>query len=306
MKMHGFLGLSVLCGLAALATPASAGYPNGGIYTFSQGTVGKPGQYRAINSELTRRGGSIFVTHFANWRADKILGLGAAANVSVDFAYPVASRYMGAESGFNLYAPQGATFPSDAGWNVLYFPPGTPNVFTVTAGATNRESNYVFIDHPLANGHPDAVILVQQLAMYGNASAPPRNVGVWYHTAKQRWAIFYQNRAVPMDAGHQFDVFVQAANTPGARTMIADAGALRGNAVRLSNLQGSRLVVTQNWAPRSVYNDHPIGVRLTAPLALSPVQAGPTAEWEIYNEDGAPMPQGAAFNVVVDPAPGVQ
>ncbi len=303
---RALVGLLALGALALAPAPASAAYPNGGIFTFSQGTAGKPGVYRSINSQLTRPGGSIFVTHFANWRADKILGLGAYASVSVDFAHPVASRYMGPDYGFNLYAPQGVTFPSDAGWNVLYFPPGTPNVLTVTAGANNRESNYVFIDHPLANGRPDAVILVQQLAALGTAAAPPRNVGVWYHTARQRWAIFHQNRAVPMEAGEQFDVLVQPALTGGTRTVVADASTLRGNAVRLPNLVGGRLVVTQNWAPRSVYNDHPIGVRLNGPLPTNPYQAASAAEWEIFNEDGAAMPDGAAFNVVVDPSPGVQ
>jgi hypothetical protein len=38
-----------------------------------------------------------------------------------------------------------------------------------------------------------------------------------------------------------------------------------------------------------VYNDHPVGV-----LYDEDVQ-----KWAIYNRDGAPMPEGAAFNVAV-------
>lgn len=302
---RALVGLLAL-GIAALAAPASAAYPNGGIYTFSQGTAGKPGTFRTINSQLTRQGGSIFVTHFYNWRADKLLGLGAYRDVGVGFSAPVASRFMGVDAGFSLYAPPGVTFAPDAGWNVLYFPVGTPNVFTVTASAQNYESNYVFIDHPLANGKPDAVVMVQQLAALGPGAPPPRNVGVWYHTARQRWAIFHQDRSAPMQAGEQYDVLVQAKHTAGSVTVVADAGRIQGSAFRLPSGVGGRLIVTQNWAPRSVYNDHPIGVRLTGPLATNPFAPGVEAEWEIFNEDGAPMPAGAAFNVVHDPAPPTQ
>jgi hypothetical protein len=52
------------------------------------------------------------------------------------------------------------------------------------------------------------------------------------------------------------------------------------------------LSVTQNWNPGGgwgVYNDHPIGVRYDQAVQ----------KWAIYNQDGTPMPNGAAFNVAV-------
>jgi hypothetical protein len=54
-----------------------------------------------------------------------------------------------------------------------------------------------------------------------------------------------------------------------------------------------RLFVTQNVNPGGsgggVYNNHPIGVFYVQ------------GKWAIFNEDQAPMPIGAAFNVMVDP-----
>jgi hypothetical protein len=50
--------------------------------------------------------------------------------------------------------------------------------------------------------------------------------------------------------------------------------------------------VTQSWNPgggAGVYNDHPVGVRYDEDVQ----------KWAIYNRDGAPMPEGAAFNVAV-------
>ena len=52
------------------------------------------------------------------------------------------------------------------------------------------------------------------------------------------------------------------------------------------------LSVTQNWNPgggTGVYNDHPISV----------VFGQDVQKWAIYNQDGAPIPNGAAFNVDV-------
>ena len=55
--------------------------------------------------------------------------------------------------------------------------------------------------------------------------------------------------------------------------------------------------VTQNWNPGGgvgVYNDHPIGVRYDAGRE----------RWEVFNQDGAEMPDGAPFNVTVADAAG--
>jgi len=53
------------------------------------------------------------------------------------------------------------------------------------------------------------------------------------------------------------------------------------------------VVVTQNFNPGGggggVYNDHPIGVGYSG------------SRWSIFNEDGAPIPEGAAFNVWIGP-----
>jgi hypothetical protein len=53
------------------------------------------------------------------------------------------------------------------------------------------------------------------------------------------------------------------------------------------------LIVTPNWNPGGgvgVYDNHPIGVYYEDP---------PTARWHIFNQDGAAMPAGAAFNILV-------
>ncbi|MEA3187733.1 MAG: hypothetical protein QOD99_1563, partial [Chthoniobacter sp.] len=56
-------------------------------------------------------------------------------------------------------------------------------------------------------------------------------------------------------------------------------------------------IVTQYLT--SIYNNHPVGVYYSA--AISPAPAS-TGRWLILNEDGAAMPSGAKFNVLVPTA----
>jgi len=293
----------VVAASLALATSASAAYPNGGVYTFSLGSAGGSPLVRTISSQLTRPGGYIFTTHYFNYAADKLLGQKRDLGDGTLFAQPTASRYMGPDQGFVMWAANNTPFPADAGFNVLYAKQGSPNVFTVTAVSGNTHSNYVYIDHPSTNNRPDAKPIVQQLYVYGQlAGNGPRNIGVFYEPSRQKWAIFHQNRSAPMQMGEQYDVLVPSSNV---RVLVAEGAGVRGNGFAF-RLAGRRLIVTQNWSPRMVYNDHPIGIRALAKTIYP--GSGPTPEmaWEIFNEDGAAMPAGAAFDVVYDDEATVQ
>ena len=128
------------------------------------------------------------------------------------------------------------------------------------------------------------------------ASTSAPNIGVWYDEGVRRWAIFNQDLA-PMAQGTSFDVHVlseegaafvhraTAENTVEDETYLDDP---------LTNANPDAPSVAQNWNPGGfggTYNDHPVGVRYDAEVR----------QWVIFNEDGAAMPEGAAFNVTVFP-----
>jgi hypothetical protein len=74
-----------------------------------------------------------------------------------------------------------------------------------------------------------------------------------------------------------------ASNISGAATVM--------NNTAINNNLNAIILITSNWNPpsgRSVFNNHPVGVRENA-----------LGTWEIFNRDNAPMPDGAAFNVAV-------
>lgn len=161
----------------------------------------------------------------------------------------------------------------------------------------NSRGDYTYLSDPRIDGDPDAVVLAEPGTGRGSAGdgSYDHNIGVWYDFAdRERWAIFNQDRtAVPARAA--FEVVVP----PASERFVHRAALLNtvGNATYLDDplTNGEPAAdpsVTQNWNPGGgggVYNDHPIGV-------LYDEDAG---QWFVYNEDGARIPGGAAFNVAV-------
>lgn len=169
--------------------------------------------------------------------------------------------------------------------------------FVHRATDENSRGDYTYLDHPDLNGKPGAAFIVLLSSDRGSAGGDSydHNIGVWYEFVdQQKWAIFNQDRAA-VPAGATFEIVVSPAST----TFVHRAGLV--NTVEnntylddpLTNGEPDAVLsVTQNWNPGGgvgVYNDHPVGF-----LYDSDVK-----QWTIYNRDGAPMPDGAAFNVAV-------
>jgi hypothetical protein len=211
----------------------------------------------------------------------------AATSKDTDLETPADAQYANSEEATN--PDQNANSPAKK------------TVFTHTATGTNSRGDYTYISDPAIDGDPDAVVLVAEGTDRGNArgASYDHNIGVWYEGANEKkWAIFNQDRAA-IPAGATFEVIIPQAsetlvhyakldNTVGNRTYL--------NSPLTSGEPEAVLTVTQNWNPgggRGVYNDHPIDVLYDADIR----------KWAIYNRDGAPMPDGAAFNIAVSGVP---
>ena len=171
--------------------------------------------------------------------------------------------------------------------------------FVHRATDENSRGDYTYLDHPSINADPDAVVLAVPTPDRGNAGggAYDHNIGVWYEPGERKWAIFNQDLAA-VPAGSAFGVVVPRAaegfvhraellNTVGSATYLDDP--------LVNGDPDAEVTVTQNWNPgggEGVYNDHPVGARYD----------GDANEWFVRNEDGARMPEGAAFNVFVSGA----
>jgi hypothetical protein len=81
-------------------------------------------------------------------------------------------------------------------------------VFIHRAGSANITGHITTIDHPLANGDPNAILLVTHNFTADNSSTryEPTAVGVWYDGS--RWTIYHENTSIPMPAGRAFNVMI--------------------------------------------------------------------------------------------------
>lgn len=178
---------------------------------------------------------------------------------------------------------------------------GNKASFIHRATDANSRGDYTVFSDPSIDEDPNAVVLVSLTSDRGSSgdASYEHNVGVWYAGTVRRWAIFNQDLA-PVPPGSAFEVIVP----PDSAGFVHEAGVLNtaGHYTYLDNrLTNGRpdavLDVTQNWNPgggRGVYNDHTVGTQYDAKLE----------KWAIYNRDGAPMPEGAAFNVAVSAGEG--
>ena len=167
-------------------------------------------------------------------------------------------------------------------------PEAEQTTFVHRADDGNSRGDYTYLSDPRIDGDPGAVVIAEPSGPYG------RNIGVWYEPEREKWAIFNQDMAA-VPAGATFEVAVPPADQRFVHRAAQENTA--GNATYLDDpLTNGRpdaeVSVTQNWNPGGgvgVYNGHPVGV----------LYDGDAGQWVVYNEDDAPMPEGAAFNVAV-------
>jgi hypothetical protein len=224
--------------------------------------------------------------------AGTLLVLLAAVGVGATAAVVVGERPEGVTSG------SGSPVAKGAGEGALSTKMGEASTaFTHTATDANSRGDYTYISDPAIDGDPDAGVLVVPSADRDNAKGTTyaHNIAVCYDGVNEKkWTIFNQDRAA-VPAGKTFEVTVPPAskrfvhytepvNTAKDRTYLDNP---------LTNGEPEAvLAVTQNRSPgggRGASNDHPIDV----------IYDTDARKWAIYNDDDAPMPDGAAFNIAV-------
>src|SRR5215831_2604387 len=73
--------------------------------------------------------------------------------------------------------------------------------FQHTSSQNNIESGWTYLDNPQLNNNPRAVIHIELIS----GPSKGKNLGVWYASGKNKWAIFHQDRT-PLQAGNVFMV----------------------------------------------------------------------------------------------------
>jgi hypothetical protein len=175
---------------------------------------------------------------------------------------------------------------------------GASLVFVHTAVAGNTTADFTLLDHPLLNGNPAAPVFVTHAVNPGGAPlvTNPHLLGVFYADGVARWAVFNQDGAdLPLGAGFHValagngSALIQVATL--ANIPLVDDHATRISHPDLDGNAGARFLVMPNVGGSgvAVYDDHPIGVWYDG------------TNWNVFHQDFAAMPVGAAFNVHLPP-----
>ncbi len=170
-------------------------------------------------------------------------------------------------------------------------------IHTADAGNTPPSANYTWLDDPLINANPNAILFVTHNwnPVGGLPTYNDHHLGVWYDLSESKWSVFNQDiSGMPLDAS--FNVLVPAVD---AATFVHTAHAPIGHYTvidnpLLNNRPNAVVHVTQNWNPGDhgwIYNDHATGVFYNAG----------ESKWSIFNQDLAAMSEDASFNVWIPP-----
>lgn len=185
--------------------------------------------------------------------------------------------------------------PDGAGFHVKFQKPHE-NAFIHRVTAANLSGHMTYLEHPLLNHNPHAILTVMQdWQPRGEGGVyNARHIGVWYDPNQQKWSIFNQGiEPMPLGAAFHVEVMPESAT---AFIHRVDSQNLSGHVTfldhpSLNNHPNALVSVTQDWQPRGqggVYNNHSIGVWDRG-----------QGRWSIFNQDIVAMPQGAAFHIVV-------
>jgi hypothetical protein len=255
------------------------------VHTATAGNIN--GSSTEIDNALTNDHPNAIV--FATQNYNPGFGLNGTDN-----NHPTGVNYDSATNKWAIFNQDGAAPAVDAAFNVLVLVPRSDFfVHSATVGI----APYTIMDNALTNGQANAIVFTTPNWNPGGfgGAGHNHNTGMYYNG--NQWAIINQD-SVNISVGVAFNVLV-----PNPDTSVFVHTATAANILSHSTIldypltNGSPnaiIIVTLNWKAGGVcgcvYDDHPIGVFYDG------------SKWRIYNEDGAAMPVGAAFNVFVPPA----
>ena len=171
-------------------------------------------------------------------------------------------------------------------------PPSIPEAFTHTTNSGNTAGNSTWLNHSKTNNNPNAIVFVTP-----NWKSPynPTSIGVYWHGDK--WRIFNQDRSKAIPENYRFNVLAYPHVGNNVFVHISAKETIPSTQKHITRIdhpycngdKNAKLIVTQNYGTnaKGVYNDHPIGVYYA------------NGHWTIFNQDRAPIPENARFNVLI-------
>jgi hypothetical protein len=205
------------------------------------------------------------------------------------------NAYMPNSGGIWYYGPEWSVFDeTEANMNVnLAFnvlnPTTNGTSFVHTVSAANTFNNWSLIDHPLLNGHPEAVFFITKT--WSNYVYDVNHVGIWYSTSSSKWSVYNEDGSTPLTDSLTFNIFIPDASTSYYKHVAVDSNYITylDNPL-LNGNPNARIFVVHDYTTvpsTSGYINDEIGVWYDG------------ASWSIYTESTPYLFPGATFNVLI-------
>ena len=176
-------------------------HPDASVFVHKATAANTSGHITTIDYPLTNNKPNAILLVTPNWNPGNV---GGTYN-----DHPIGVYYTGGK--WRIFNQDLVNMPSDAAFNVIVPRPGPGEaVFVHQASAANTIAHVTFINHPLTNNNPTALVLVTPNWNPGGVGGTYNNhpIGVYYDTIDNKWAIFNQDSAF-IQIGAAFNVFVK-------------------------------------------------------------------------------------------------
>jgi len=166
-------------------------------------------------------------------------------------------------------------------------------VHTVTAG--NTVGPITYIDHPLLNDNPDAILIItHSLAGDGSVDYNNKPTGIYYTNGSiHKWGIYNEDSS-DMAVSNSFNVYIPGTKATAFETISTggDSFFYIDNALT-NNKPDLKLIITHNFGSAGPY----------FPINLGVWYSNTENKWSIFAQDEATeIPVGAKFNVLAIPS----
>lgn len=247
-------------------------------------TSNTSGNTTLINNADANNNPSQNVQVTANWNPVGSSGVYDAHNIGV--------KYDTTNAKWSVLNKDGAAMPIGASFNVTAG--GGTNSFVHNTASSNISGHMSYLDSPLLNGVPSIPFVVTP-----NESGTPNNhaTGIFYDSSVAKWSVYNEDFA-PMAVGAKFNIRVVSRGEAYYRhTATTSNTVFSWTYLNQPNLNGqphAQIFITHIYGDAGfggIAVNHPLGV-------FYDTNAG---QWAIFTQDGAGMPVGSMYNIVIRP-----
>jgi hypothetical protein len=286
------LGLPLLTAIIP-AGPASATVTVTSHFIFDTPGIGN--FVAPINNDATNGEGNALLFVTPNYSAGGVCGC-VAQTVPIGVTYNI---FGGARwSITNL--DESTTIAAGSTYNILVVQKANKKVFVQTATTANTSGGATYINSPLTNGNPNAMILITpNVDPNGtNQFVSDHPVGAYYNPTLKQWGVLNED-GTSMGVGAHFNIMIGAKGSNGGSEFVtkAKSGNSAGSFVFVNSPE---TIGNPNAAVFETQNSDPGGTGGTFDTAPTGVEyfQSPNDAWAVFQEDGSNMTHGSAFNVL--------